>query len=110
MSKSSKRTTDAESIMWLYLRNRQIYGVKFRRQFSIENYILDFYAPSHQLAIEIDGGQHYEEQGEKKDKIRTGRLNALGIRVLRFSNTEVLTNMDGIYDIIEDFLEKHPSS
>jgi very-short-patch-repair endonuclease len=66
-----KNQTDAERKLWIILRNRQLNGVKFRRQFSIGRYILDFYSPEYRLGIEADGGQHYEDRGRKRDVLRT---------------------------------------
>ena len=106
-----KDQTDAEKVMWICLRSRQMSGVKFRRQYPVGKYILDFYAYSHKLAIELDGGQHYEDEGKKRDLGRTRYLNSEGIKVLRFPNNEVLVNMDGIYEVIMGEIEKiNPSS
>jgi very-short-patch-repair endonuclease len=66
-----KNQTNAERKLWLVLRNRQLSGAKFRRQFPIGKYILDFYSPEYKLGIEADGGQHYEEKGRLKDKQRS---------------------------------------
>jgi len=63
--------TDAECKLWSILRNRQLEGVKFRRQYPIDKYVLDFYSPECRLGIESDGGQHYEEVGRKRDGSRT---------------------------------------
>ena len=63
--------TDAECKLWSILRNRQLEGVKFRRQYPIDKYVLDFYSPECRLGIEADGGQHYEEAGRKRDGSRT---------------------------------------
>ncbi|MBF0484030.1 MAG: endonuclease domain-containing protein [Candidatus Omnitrophica bacterium] len=101
-----KEQTDAEKLIWLYVRNQQIKNIKFRRQFSIGNYIIDFYAPSIKLAIEIDGGQHYEDIGERKDKTRSKYLESQGIKILRFANNDVLINMDGVYEVIENKIEE----
>ena len=65
-----KDETEAEKKLWSILRNRQFNGVKFRRQFSIGNYILDFYTPEYRVGIEADGGQHFDAQGVEKDEIR----------------------------------------
>jgi len=60
-----KNQTDAETKLWTILRNRQIAGAKFRRQFPIGRYILDFYSPKYRLGIEDDGGDHYEDKGRQ---------------------------------------------
>jgi adenine-specific DNA-methyltransferase len=63
------------------LRNRQLDRVKFKRQFPVGGYILDFYSPEYRLGIEADGGQHYGDEGNKRDEIRTKELSKLGIRI-----------------------------
>jgi very-short-patch-repair endonuclease len=88
------------------LRNRQLAGVKFRRQFSIGKYILDFYSPEYKLGIEADGGQHYEGRGKRRDEIRTRELSGLGVQILRFSDRDILTNIEGIYEIIQESIEE----
>ena len=91
-----QQQTDAEIFLWRLLRNRQILNTKFRRQHPIENYIADFYCDEHKLIIELDGCQHFTEEGVKKDGVRTARLNQLGIKVLRFSNQQVLTQTENV--------------
>lgn len=98
--------TDAEKKLWSILRNRQLTGVKFRRQFSIGKYILDFYAPKYKIGIEADGGQHYEDSGKQQDKIRTRELSRLGVKILRFSDLDILNNTEGVWEIIQKVLEQ----
>ncbi len=95
-----KNQTDAEKKLWNLLRNRQFSGVKFRRQFSVSQYILDFYSPQTKLGIEADGGHHYTNEGKLKDQRRTEELSKLGIRILRFSDREILNNSDGVAEAI----------
>jgi lipoate-protein ligase B/very-short-patch-repair endonuclease len=90
--------TDAEDRIWYFLRNRQLNGVKFRRQHPIGRYILDFYADEVKLAVELDGGQHADRI--EHDDERTRWLNARGIEVLRVWNSEVFTNLEGVLDTI----------
>ena len=78
--------TEAEKKLWSVLRNRELAGGKFRRQFSIGSYILDFYSPENKLCIEADGGQHYEDNGRERDEIRTKELAKLGIELLRLND------------------------
>jgi very-short-patch-repair endonuclease len=68
------------------------------------NYIVDFYCPSAKLIIELDGGQHYSDSGIIKDKIRDRYLNNLGFKVLRFSDNEILTNIDGVLEHLFEYL------
>jgi very-short-patch-repair endonuclease len=95
-----KSQTDAEKKLWSVLRNRQLNGIKFRRQFSIGRYILGFYAPEYKIAIEADGGQHYTDEGIIKDTMRANELEVQGIRTLRFSDRDILLNMEGVCEII----------
>ncbi|MHB8843128.1 MAG: endonuclease domain-containing protein [Nitrospirota bacterium] len=100
-SRSLRRNqTDAERMLWSALRGRHLQGIKFRRQFPIDTFILDLYAPEHRLAVEIDGGQHYDDSAIQNDQARSDKLSAMGIRVLRFSNVEVLGNIQGVCEII----------
>ncbi len=101
-----KNQTDAERKLWLLLRNRQLAKVKFRRQFPIDRYILDFYSPEYKLGIEADGGQHYSDEGEVKDELRAGKLAGYGIQILRFSNLDILNNIEGVYEVILKAVEK----
>lgn len=96
-----RNSTDAENKLWAILRNRQLGGVKFRRQFPLGKYISDFYSPEFKLAIEADGGQHYDEKGKRRDELRTEELSQLGIEILRFSDWEILNNIEGVWEIIQ---------
>jgi very-short-patch-repair endonuclease len=82
-------STDAERELWKYIRKRKLEGRKFRRQFSINNFILDFYCFEEALAIELDGKRHYEIEGIRKDQERDAFLKQQGITVLRFENRRV---------------------
>ena len=104
-----KNQTDAEKKLWSLLRNRQLGGLKFRRQFSVGRYILDFYCPEYGIAIEVDGGQHYEADGLMNDALRTKALSAAGIQIIRFSNLEILENIEGVYESILSFFRNTPS-
>ena len=102
--------TDAEQKLWYILRRKQLRGHRFRRQFPIGNYIIDFYCPKRRLAIEIDGGQHNVEQ-HLYDVERTRFLGKQSIRVIRFWNNDVLQNISGVIDVIFSALEREtPSS
>ena len=94
-----------ELVFWQAVRNNTL-GVKFRRQFSIENYILDFFAPSVSLAIEIDGESHYGSRTKEiQDKIRDELLTKkYEIEVLRFTNRNIMKNLDGVVSEIIKYL------
>jgi len=91
-----KDATDAERKLWAILRNRQIDGLKFFRQYSVGSYVLDFYCPEKRLALEIDGGQHGDVDSQQHDAQRDSYLKELGIRVVRFWNNDVLRNAEGV--------------
>ncbi|MFJ7795756.1 endonuclease domain-containing protein [Pseudomonas sp. NPDC096950] len=92
--------TDCELLLWQKLRARQIANLKFRRQFPCPPYVLDFYCAALKLAIELDGGQHYEMAGRIHDQRRTLYLQQCGIEVLRFSNLEVIEQMSDVLEQI----------
>ncbi|MSQ30743.1 MAG: endonuclease domain-containing protein [Dehalococcoidia bacterium] len=92
--------TDAERALWALLRSRSLDGHKFRRQHSGGPYILDFTCAEAHLAVEVDGSQHYTADGLASDAARTAYLEAAGVRVLRFSNRDVLTNAAGVLEAI----------
>lgn len=96
--------TPQEIIMWSRIKNYQL-GYKFRRQHSIGTYIVDFYCPSKKLIIELDGSQHFEEEAEKYDNNRTKFFEELNIKVLRFTNSDVNVNMEGVLLKIESELQ-----
>jgi very-short-patch-repair endonuclease len=87
-----KAQTVAEIILWSHLRNRALQGFKFRRQHPIYDFIADFFCPECNLIIEIDGDYHHALEQEQYDIGRTFELNELGIRVIRFTNREVIEN------------------
>lgn len=91
--------TPAEAVLWRMLKEKQVFGLKFRRQHSVESYILDFYCPSLHLAIELDGEVHTVR--EDYDEKRTMFLNKEGIYVLRFENRVVFENPQTIIDEIQ---------
>ncbi|MFN4149669.1 MAG: endonuclease domain-containing protein [Candidatus Sericytochromatia bacterium] len=88
--------TDAEKKLWSKIRGKQINGHSFLRQKIIGDYIADFYCHKLKLIIEVDGGQHYTQEGLEKDKIRDVYMKSLGITTLRFSNLDVLNNIEAV--------------
>ena len=91
-----RKQTDAERKIWRVLRGRQFENSKFRRQEPIGQYIVDFVSLERQLIIEIDGGQHNQQSESEKDEIRTKWLEKKGFKVIRFWNTDVLLNIEGV--------------
>jgi very-short-patch-repair endonuclease len=90
--------TEVERLLWRHLRNRQIGGVKFRRQQPIETYIVDFVSFEKKIVIELDGSQHSENRqyDDKRDRC----LQSNGYKVLRFWNNDVMENVDGVLEVI----------
>jgi very-short-patch-repair endonuclease len=99
------KMTDAEQLIWSKIRRKQIGGVQFYRQKNVGHYIVDFYCPKGKLIVEIDGGQHYESEGMKKDRERDRYFQMLGFTVLRFSDIDVLKNIDGVIERIQEYLK-----
>lgn len=95
-----ENSTNAELLMWSILRNKNIEGLRFRRQHTILGYILDFYCHEFKLAIELDGGSHAQDDKIESDNLRTKKLNSIGITVLRFWNNDVLNDIEGVVDTI----------
>jgi very-short-patch-repair endonuclease len=94
--------TDAETVLWNRIRNRQLDGYKFARQAPIGAYVCDFVCREKLIVIEVDGGQHAESAA---DAIRDRYLNTEGYRVLRFWNNDVLGNLDGVLITIQAALQ-----
>jgi very-short-patch-repair endonuclease len=99
--------TPAERKLWQHVRNRQLVATRFNRQVPIGPFICDFVARTAKLIIELDGGQHAVRTIE--DERRTRFLVSRGYRVLRFWNNEVLENVDGVLQVIEEALNDRPS-
>ena len=100
-----KNLTPAEAFLWKQLQKRQLKGRKFRRQHSIENFIVDFYCPEEKLIIELDGEIHKNATAEEKDRKRDKRLEELGFKVLRFENKMVFDFLPSVLKEIDDNFE-----
>jgi len=96
--------TDTEAFLWSKLRRQQIKGYQFYRQKALHRCIVDFYCPAAWLVIEIDGGQHYTEEGKERDRTRDSALATIGLKVLRFSDREVFEDIGGVLQRIWDCL------
>ena len=96
--------TDTELLLWFHLRQKQILGVQFYRQKILGDYIVDFYAPSVQLVIEVDGSQHYEPEEIEKDLSRDAYLDTLKIHVLRFDNHQVREHLSNVLEEIYRYI------
>ena len=99
-----KNLTPQERKLWAILRNRSINNLRFRRQFPIGNYIVDFICREKRLIIELDGGQHNQDENVFYDNERTKFLEAEGYKVIRFWNNDIDNNFDGVYEEIIKYL------
>ena len=103
-------STKAEIILWLKLKNDQFYGYDFHRQKPLDNYIVDFYCSELSLAIEIDGYSHEFIEVHIKDIKKEKRLNELGVKILRFTDAQVLKDIENVIRALEFYIyefEKH---
>ena len=95
-----KNMTKAETLLWIEIKNKKINDCKFRRQFGIGTYIIDYYSPEIKLAIEIDGATHYTDEEIEYDKLRQADIENLGVTFLRFTNEEIYENMSFVLEKI----------
>ena len=100
-----QRLTESESILWFHLRGRRCCGEKFRRQHPIGPFIVDFYCAARQLVIECDGCDHRTKEGKEYDARRDAWLESQGIRVLRFTNTQIENDVFAVLKEIEAFVD-----
>ncbi|MBO5719999.1 MAG: DUF559 domain-containing protein [Bacteroidales bacterium] len=99
--------TSAEAMLWLHLKNKQLEGWRWRRQFSVGPYIIDFYCPKAKLGIELDGNSHYTLPGMEYDDFRTIQLNNVyGVKLIRFENDMVWKDVDSILFEIKRVLQE----
>ena len=107
--KLRKELTTTEKIIWRKLRAKQFSSFKFRRQHGIGPYIVDFCAPRKNIVIEIDGDIHALPEQMKKDKERQKEIESLGYQVIRYSNDDVLKNLEGVLDDLLNHLRPPPN-
>ena len=100
------RSTSAEAALWNIIKSKQLEGKKFRRQYSIGSYIVDFCCPSEKLIIELDGDPHGEYQRIEKDAVRDNYIESLGFFVIRFENKIVFQDPEFIKNEIRKFIKK----
>jgi|TARA_B110000967_G_scaffold25098_1_gene23105 very-short-patch-repair endonuclease len=93
--------TPAERELWKYISSSKLAGRKFRRQHSINNYIVDFFCFEEKLIIELDGEHHFSDEGYKKDSKRDAALNTAGYKIIRIENKWVFDNLEGVLDDIK---------
>jgi very-short-patch-repair endonuclease len=100
--------TGAEKHLWAKVRMKQMKGYQFYRQKPVGEYIVDFYCPKVKLVIEVDGGQHFYYEKSKNDRVRDEYMRDLGLKVLRFSNSDVMNNIEGVVESIEREIPLNP--
>ncbi len=101
-----KKSTRAEKILWEYLRNRKLAGYKFKRQYSVDAFIIDFYCPKVKLGIEVDGEVHFTDEAKEYDENRSGFLSDFGIEIIRFRNDEIYNTIKVVLNTIENKLNE----
>ncbi len=104
-----KNMTKAEKILWFKLRNSHLDKVRFRSQYGVYNYVIDFYSPQYKLAIEIIGDVHGYSGQIKSDLIRKKKIESLGIKILVFTNQQVIEETEGVLENILSNLPLTPS-
>ena len=100
-----KESTKSEEMLWRALRGNKL-GMRFRRQHPFDMFVIDFYAPSIKLAIELDGSSHNLKENKEYDEMRTDYLESKYLHVLRFWNSEVENNLDKVLDKIKKEIQK----
>ena len=104
--KLSNNSTKSEIILWQCLKSKKMMGYDFHRQKPVDNFIVDFFCNKLNLAIELDGYTHTLEEIANKDKIKQEKLQGLGISVLRFWDNEVIKNLEGVLEVIRNFIRR----
>jgi very-short-patch-repair endonuclease len=105
----------AEVVLWSRLKGRQLLGCKFRRQYGVGPFVIDFYSPEIKLGIELDGDSHFAEGKREYDRKRQAFIESFGIRIIRFLNVDIYDNLDGVLEaiareVLEKRAEKQPPS
>ena len=98
--------TPSEAALWTHIKNRQQENIKFRRQFGIDHYILDFYAPEIKLSIELDGSVHNSIIADEYDFVRTEFLKAQGITEIRFGNDDIQHRLNDVIETIKTIIKE----
>jgi len=99
---------EAERKLWAQLKGKSLDGFKFRRQYGVGPYVLDFYCPEVKLGIELDGDSHYTKDAMEYDSIRQAQIESMGIKIIRFTNIEIDENLTSVLEGIQKFLTRPP--
>jgi len=95
-----REMTKAEKLLWEKLKSQQLENCKFRRQYSVDKFVIDFYSPEIKLAIEVDGDSHFQDGAVEYDAERQTFIESVGIKFLRFTNDDVYHNLEGVIEVI----------
>lgn len=107
--KLRKEMPSAEKVLWAKIRKKQINNYRFRRQYSIGKFVVDFYCRELRLAIEIDGGSHFiNEQAENRDLVRQKFIESNKIKFLRFTNSDIYYHLENVLEMIYEHINKLP--
>src|SRR3989338_4502814 len=98
--------TPAEKVFWDMVCDKKLSGLKFRRQHSIGKYIVDFYCAALRLIVEIDGDSHGTDEGLEADKIRTTYLESQNYKIIRYANSDILKNLEGVFQDLNSKIKK----
>lgn len=98
-------STHAEELVWKYLRDRQMLGYKFKRQYSVDQYVIDFYCSELKLAVELDGASHNSPERKEYDIKRQNKLETFGIKFVRISDDELFGNPNKTFEKIEEAIK-----
>ncbi|MDX2127414.1 MAG: endonuclease domain-containing protein [Chloroherpetonaceae bacterium] len=104
--KLRQNQTEAEAIFWNCVRDRRLANCKFRRQYSVERFVIDFYAPEVRLAIELDGGVHFTDEAQARDKAREDVISQYEISFLRFTNSDIKLNLQAVLEAVRIKVEE----
>jgi len=104
--KLRQNQTEAEKLIWRFLRSRQLLGHKFKRQYSIDHFVIDFYCPELKLAVEADGATHNESGRKEYDIRREKYLNKFGVSFVRIKDEELFGNPNKAFDKIEEAIKQ----
>ena len=108
--KLRKNMTPGEIILWKHLKGKQMCNCDFDRQRPIDRFIVDFYCKKLMLAIEIDGSSHDSPEAQARDRERQTRLESLGVRFLRFREEEVRSRVEGVLEVIENWIRNNSNN
>ena len=100
--KLRRNSTEAENILWEYLRNKKFLELKFKRQYSIDHFVADFYCSELKLAIELDGEIHLDQSVKNRDENRDGFLSGFGLKILRIKNDIIINDTERALELIKE--------